>query len=424
MLAVAPLAAIACARAPRVEVAAVPLSRAGEDHALVVDASGWADTRVDAALLTRGDFTVALRFAWQHPRAAFGWLLAESRWGTFLIGKADGAGRIHVNLGGQVIEGATEIPRGRLAHVAVCVRGGTASLYLDGRLEQQAKLDARRPFAGGPLEIGRRGDRFAVERIVATVDDLWMVEEALDAAAIATLATGGAPPARARVLAAFTFEPGAPLPRLQGDARLVALGPAGPLATWPDHATPLGLPFDGAWQVVQGFEGDVSHQAYAAFALDFVPFDEDLGPGLDHRGPGKALDDWLCWDRPVLAPAAGVVVAVEQGRPDLPPGEREPVSNRVVIQHGPREFSEIVHLEQGSVPLAVGQRVTAGEVVGRCGNSGNAGSPHIHYALLSSLDPVMTRPLRFVRFERRDRHGRFAPAGGTPSEGEVVRPAP
>lgn len=36
------------------------------------------------------------------------------------------------------------------------------------------------------------------------------------------------------------------------------------------------------------------------------------------------------------------------------------------------------HLQPGSVAVAQGDTVAEGEVVGRCGNSGNTSEPHIH----------------------------------------------
>ena len=57
-----------------------------------------------------------------------------------------------------------------------------------------------------------------------------------------------------------------------------------------------------------------------------------------------------------------------------------PVGNHVVIDHG-GEFSFLAHLRQGSVSVKAGDRVSAGQPLGRCGNSGNTTMPHLHYHL-------------------------------------------
>ncbi len=125
----------------------------------------------------------------------------------------------------------------------------------------------------------------------------------------------------------------------------------------------LTLPFDGVWGVLQGFEGD-THRGYAAFAIDFAP-PQDVGAFARLAHP--RLEDFACYGRPVLAPADGRVVRVATRFPDLPPYAHEPKrkprpgthetlgGNFVIIQHAPRVYTELVHLQAGSVRVTVGQ---------------------------------------------------------------------
>jgi murein DD-endopeptidase MepM/ murein hydrolase activator NlpD len=74
-------------------------------------------------------------------------------------------------------------------------------------------------------------------------------------------------------------------------------------------------------------------------------------------------------------------VVAEDGNPDVPIGETEGEhlgGNVVVIEFGPDLYVQLPHLRSGSVAVAAGQQVRAGDVVGRCGNSGHSLEPHLH----------------------------------------------
>ncbi len=146
----------------------------------------------------------------------------------------------------------------------------------------------------------------------------------------------------------------------------------------------LVLPFDGAWYVFWG--GRSLEQNYHAatedqrFAYDFVV----RRGGSSHRGSGNRMEDYYCWREPVLAPAAARVVATVDSHPDQPIGSsdpKHPAGNHVVLDLGNSEYAVLAHLQQGSVVVEAGDRVTAGEPLGRCGNSGNTSEPHLHFHL-------------------------------------------
>jgi murein DD-endopeptidase MepM/ murein hydrolase activator NlpD len=96
--------------------------------------------------------------------------------------------------------------------------------------------------------------------------------------------------------------------------------------------------------------------------------------------------------------------------------------NFVILQHAPGEYTEFRHLAAGSVNLKAGDQVRRGEWIGRCGNSGNAGTPHLHIGFLSSVDPIVTRPMVFSGYQVLTGAG-WKPADGTPRKGEFVRNA-
>lgn len=187
----------------------------------------------------------------------------------------------------------------------------------------------------------------------------------------------------------------------------------------------LRLPFEGDWFVFWG--GRTIEQNYHAidrgqrFALDFLVLED----GTSHTGEGSRLDQYHCWGRPILAPAAGTVVTAHDGLPDQEIGSMDPanaVGNHVILDLGHDEYAVFAHLQKGSVAVAEGDRVEPGQKLGACGNSGNTSEPHLHFHLQDS--PVFGEgdglPVAFVDYlsdgERVE--------SGEPVRGETVSPAP
>lgn len=156
-----------------------------------------------------------------------------------------------------------------------------------------------------------------------------------------------------------------------------------------DLRLPVAVPQAGEWLVFWG--GRSLTQNYHAidpaqrFALDLVV----LQNGATHDGPAEDLTAYHCWGEPILAPAAGLVAAAIDGLSDQAIGATDaanPAGNHVVIEAGPEEFVFLAHLQEGSVTVAEGGSVVAGETVGLCGNSGNSSEPHLHVHLQTTPD--------------------------------------
>jgi hypothetical protein len=148
--------------------------------------------------------------------------------------------------------------------------------------------------------------------------------------------------------------------------------------------TPLHLPFRGEWTVVWG--GREIAQNYHArtrdqrFALDLLVTRD----GRSHAGEGAKLEDYYCYGEPVLAPATGTVVWLQDSLADNRPGRSDaahPAGNAVILDHGHGEYSLLAHMQPRTLRFRLGARVREGEVLGLCGNSGNTSEPHIHYHL-------------------------------------------
>jgi murein DD-endopeptidase MepM/ murein hydrolase activator NlpD len=68
----------------------------------------------------------------------------------------------------------------------------------------------------------------------------------------------------------------------------------------------------------------------------------------------------------------------------------------VVIEIAPGAFAAYAHIQTGSVAVKTGDRVKAGDVVGKLGNSGNTTAPHLHFAILDKANFFAGRSLPYV----------------------------
>lgn len=190
-------------------------------------------------------------------------------------------------------------------------------------------------------------------------------------------------------------------------------------------ATKLKLPFKGEWFVYQGgrnaFQNANFNNDDQRFALDFVL----LRNGRPFSGDGSDNSDYYCFGQPLLAPADGTVVDVQDGYQDNPPGRvvnDSPRGNLILIAHGNSEFSLLTNLKQNSVKFKKGDKVKQGEVVAECGNSGPSSGPHVHYQLQNSggIPLPDSLPVQFVDYIA---DGKLVPVG-EPVRGQMVSNAP
>ena len=165
----------------------------------------------------------------------------------------------------------------------------------------------------------------------------------------------------------------------------------------------LRLPFNGNWLVISGGRTvEENHHASSIdqrFAVDIAA----IKHGRTFSGEGTLLEQYYCFGQPILAPGAGTVVGVTNGIPDNPinaPFDSPPGGNFVVIDLGNSEYVFLAHLELGSIRVKIGDKVQAGQRIGRCGNSGNSPVPHLHIHLQTT--PVLFMgdglPMQFQNF--------------------------
>jgi hypothetical protein len=165
----------------------------------------------------------------------------------------------------------------------------------------------------------------------------------------------------------------------------------------------LKLPFRGTWMVLWGGRTwDFNHHSSVAdmrYATDLWM----LKNGSSCTGDCTKNEQYFCWGKPVVAPADGTIVFVENGRPDNRPNAPDPKNlfgNYVVIDHGNSEYSLLAHLKHGSVVVKPDEKVTVGEIIAVAGDSGMSTEPHLHYQLMDGPDwsTAQGLPARFYRY--------------------------
>lgn len=156
------------------------------------------------------------------------------------------------------------------------------------------------------------------------------------------------------------------------------------LARVPDVTGLFRKPFDGTRKQIQGPRGTFSH----------FPGSQD-----------EEAYDWAMPEgTPVLAARDGVVVGA---RADCTLGAVDEAlkneNNYVVLRHVDGTFSEYNHLRENGVRVRLGDRVSAGQLIGESGNTGYTSRPHLHFSVFHTLDGTsrMTIPVTFEG-ERRE----------------------
>ncbi|WP_213455185.1 M23 family metallopeptidase [Rhizomonospora bruguierae] len=72
------------------------------------------------------------------------------------------------------------------------------------------------------------------------------------------------------------------------------------------------------------------------------------------------------------------------------------VGNRVILDLGDGTYALYAHLQRGSLAVREGDRVRPGQLLARCGNTGNSSEPHVHFQLMDSPDLDVARGIPFT----------------------------
>lgn len=144
---------------------------------------------------------------------------------------------------------------------------------------------------------------------------------------------------------------------------------------WPLKGDRYYIVQGGASRPLQSDHAATGARRYAVDAVRLGPRLHAYSNYLDYNYTGA-----LIWDEPVHAPCTGRIEWARDGMPDgldYDRSEKKPAGNVVSINCDGVSVM-IPHFRQGSVAVEVGEAVSAGDLLGRIGNSGGATGPHLH----------------------------------------------
>ena len=130
------------------------------------------------------------------------------------------------------------------------------------------------------------------------------------------------------------------------------------------------------------------------YAYDLMSIDAS---GSMYRGSPFKKENWYVFGRPVYVPSEGKVIEVQNNIPDnefngkviqqpnlATDADPKGIGNYIIIDQGNGEYSEMQHLEQGSISVKAGDVVKSGQQIATVGFSGDAAYPRLHYTIINN----------------------------------------
>ncbi len=145
------------------------------------------------------------------------------------------------------------------------------------------------------------------------------------------------------------------------------------------------------------------------YAYDLLMRNDVAGSRRTFKGDPEKNESYFAWHQPIFAVADGTVIAVVDDVPDNfgnkpNPANKDGRNSWVVVEHSGRKYSLYSHVSQGTATVKLGQRVKAGEILGRLGNAGQSTEPHLHfqYSELDATGHQRALPVRFIGLKSRE----------------------
>jgi hypothetical protein len=184
---------------------------------------------------------------------------------------------------------------------------------------------------------------------------------------------------------------------------------------------PIYLPFWGEWTVAQGQDGKHTHKGDWGKAFDFVLLDDE---SKTYASNGLVCENYYCYNKPILAPADGIVEDIIDNIDDNEIGKVNTTDNwgnTIIIRHLTGLYSQLSHLKKGTFKVVKGQFVKRGDQLASCGNSGRSPEPHLHFQVqVSSILGSRTLDYPFAYYNERNDSGLKLQQYSKPEEGAKV----
>jgi hypothetical protein len=121
-----------------------------------------------------------------------------------------------------------------------------------------------------------------------------------------------------------------------------------------------------------------------------MPEGEGVAVMRPFRGDGSRNEDWFGWNQQVLSPCDCTALRVHDnpvintpGKPGTPP------ASFALLRADDGTFFIVAHLQD--LAVSQGERVRAGQSLGRVGNNGFARMPHVHIGAWRGRDALQIR---------------------------------
>jgi murein DD-endopeptidase MepM/ murein hydrolase activator NlpD len=173
-------------------------------------------------------------------------------------------------------------------------------------------------------------------------------------------------------------------------------------------------PVSGIWKLQ-------TPRGHHPYSKDFTALDfrlRNLSPGTRLRYLLRSLDvsTLPSWDQPVMAPVSGRILTVAQDHDDrvalnlvadwisqriIAPRKGNDdmghyLGNHVIMAADDGHHLLFAHLKKCSAKVVAGQRVAAGELLAKVGNSGISMRPHLHFHITNPAAEHPDQPIPFV----------------------------
>ena len=168
---------------------------------------------------------------------------------------------------------------------------------------------------------------------------------------------------------------------------------------------PIASPLADEWLVGQGGHSELVNYHYVTStqrdALDIL----QAQGGRTHRPGSTNLASYYIYGKQILAPAAGTVTFVQDGRADQAFGSsdrRYQSGNNIVVDIGGGHFVMMAHLSPGSIQVKIGDHVNVGQPIAKLETLGTRPSRTSisrlkPLVLALGMSPRWTPQLSFVR---------------------------